>query len=182
MKHTLIEQFGDDALLMHDTPYGREYIAATGYDAESGSWSQGFYSHDLAEALAAAKERQRPRAGRKATADCAWFDLHKVCLAFEDIVPRGLLPTDPYYAMLVAMGRFYAGEYDRQGLVGEVVEAWDRGAGDGRPKSEELDDEGRNVLVASAILGHAQDDLDLAWENFQDRAVANVRDFAGVWL
>ena len=79
LKHQVIAVFGRDALLMRDTAYGKEYIAAHGYDRESGTWLQGSYTPDLSEALAKAssslgKDGRPERPLVLSPAQCASFE------------------------------------------------------------------------------------------------------------
>lgn len=79
LSHQVVAVFGRDALLMRDTPCGKEYIAASGYDRETGTWSQGTYTPDLAEALAKAsaslgKEGRPERPLVLSPAQCASFE------------------------------------------------------------------------------------------------------------
>ena len=58
-KYIPVEIKGDDAVVMHPMANGMcEYIAARGYDEETGHWSSGSYFSSLAEAAAAVEGRE----------------------------------------------------------------------------------------------------------------------------
>ena len=102
LKHTLVEDYGRDAVVFRELGDGtREFVAASGYDEVSGTWAQGYYTRSLGDAwLRVDPDARIVLSGHLTALDAAgWINAHaNDPEAIMDLLDRAYDVLRPYFA------------------------------------------------------------------------------------